>query len=58
MTEKQFKFKLKVALHLIFHSWELAKDLVDGIDHWAVGTDKIVDDYVIKLELNKEDYFK
>lgn len=34
MTEnKQFKFKLQVALYLIFHSWELAKELVDGFEY-------------------------
>jgi len=58
MTEKQLYFKLKVALYLIIHSWSLASELVEGINSWSVLTDKIKDDYVISMELNKEDYFK
>lgn len=58
MTEKRLYFKLKVALYLIIHSWNLASDLVIGINKWAILTDKIKDDYVIFMELNKEDYFK
>lgn len=58
MTEKQLYLKLKVALYLIIHSWSLASELVKGINHWSILTDKIKDDYVISMELNKEDYFK
>lgn len=58
MAEKRLYLKLKVALYLIIHSWSLASELVKGINCWSVLTDKIKDDYVIELELNKEDYFK
>lgn len=51
------KSRLKIMIHLILNSYSIAKELLEGMNHWAI-LSEVDDDHVILMEFNTKNYFK